>query len=276
MIMTAAATDRSTQDATQTHTKKKTTTTRKHSTRTSSNKSNTTKKQKTTGGVKLLSVLHTCPRSKFPQEIRTTAVASVKPPQVLQTLLKRHGFHSLRIKAKTANYQLPVSEIRQASLGKKLLEAVDTSNLTILDSLFRQGVSPNASNKFGDDILFTVCKRSNQAVFAKLSDFAVNVRIVDTLGRTPLHYCAWAQRLDTTMVQSLLTMDPQQLFVEDYRGQTPLDHVNDEVAAEWNSFLFHHFASLYGSGLPSVTDLSSRTIEKETPEHVQAIRNIVA
>jgi hypothetical protein len=228
----------------------------------------------------LLSVLHTSSRSLHAMVVRTTPVAAVKPMTVLQNLLKKHGMPSLRIRAVNNNHHsggskqyqttnpaiMAVNELRKASFGSKLLTAVDASDIVTLRWLFAHGVSPNPCNKFADDVLFTICKRSaaadnavvvvaattpsattttTDAVFDCFIDHGTNVRVVDANGRTCLHYCAWAETFNEHIVATILRQDPYQLFREDYRGQTPLDHVHDSVAADWNAFLQQHFNRLY-------------------------------
>jgi hypothetical protein len=252
--------------------------------------------------VKLLSVLHTSSRSQQPMVVRTTPVAAVKPNTVLQHLLKKHGMPSLRIRANNNKQQqqssaagtfsnTSISALRLASFGSKLLTAVDAADLATLRQMFALGVSPNPCNKFADDVLFTTCKRSsssssdaaaatttanaaatasfdktfnanNNAVFDCFIQHGANVRVVDQTGRTCLHYCAWAESFNEHIVSTLLRHDPYQLFREDYRGQTPLDHVHDGVAAEWNEFLRQHFDRLYGAGrLPAL--IQSLKVQRE-------------
>jgi hypothetical protein len=212
--------------------------------------------------------------------VRTTPVAAVKPTTVLQTLLKKHGMPSLRIRVMNNNhhsggskqYQMTnpainaINELRLSSFGSKLLTAVDASDIATLRSLFAHGVSPNPCNKFADDVLFTICKRSaaaddnavatpaaamtatttpTNAVFDCFIDHGADVRVVDANGRTCLHYCAWAETFNEHVVTTILRQDPYQLFREDYRGQTPLDHVHDSVATDWNAYLQQHFGHLY-------------------------------
>jgi hypothetical protein len=241
--------------------------------------------------------------------VRTTPVAAVKPTTVLQTLLKKHGMPSLRIRVVNNNhhsggskqYQMTnpainaVNELRLSSFGSKLLTAVDASDIGTLRSLFAHGVSPNPCNKFADDVLFTICKRSaaadnvaatstpatatamtttpTNAVFDCFIDHGADVRVVDANGRTCLHYCAWAETFNEHMVTTILRQDPYQLFREDYRGQTPLDHVHDSVAADWNAYLQQHFNRLYyraGQWPEMIQSMNQQQQQQQNSSHNEA------
>jgi hypothetical protein len=88
-----------------------------------------------------------------------------------------------------------------------------------------------------DSILDLVCKRNNVAIFQCLSEHGSDLRVVDGFGRTPLHHCAWASSFTREIAEAIVERDPLQLFIEDKRGQTPMEYVRVDIMPEWSEFL---------------------------------------
>jgi len=170
---------------------------------------------------------------------RTSKVATgVLPQSVFERLLKKAGHGELqRIKNDDAEYDAAPSSLQLASFGTHLVKAVHTSDLKLLSALLQCGLSPNPCNQFRDSVVDLVCKRANSDIFQCLLEHGSDLQTVDGFGRTPLHHCCWASTFSRPIVDSILERDPVQLLIEDKHGQTPLEYVRPDLAAEWIEYL---------------------------------------
>ena len=160
------------------------------------------------------------------------------PQDVLMKLVEEQGHPELqRIKSEDAGYDTMPSPLQLSSFGTQVVQAVHTSDAEMLGKLLSCGLSPNPCNQFRDSILDLVCKRNNLAIFNCLLEHGSDIRVVDGFGRTPLHHCAWASNFTREIAEAILERDPLQLFIEDKRGQTPLEYVRTDTMSEWSEFL---------------------------------------
>ena len=154
-------------------------------------------------------------------------------------LLQTRGFSpgQLRIKADAAAYDTTPSPLQLASFGTELVRVIHTSDLDKLSQMLQCGLSPNPCNQFRDSIVDLVCKRANASVFRMLLEHGCDLRVCDGFGRTPLHHCGWASTFSPEIATIILQNDWRQLFLEDKRGQTPLEYVREELFDDWITFL---------------------------------------
>lgn len=153
-------------------------------------------------------------------------------------LVKQQGHGELaRIKSEDAGYDTMPSPLQLSSFGTQVVHAVHTDDVTMLGKLLACGLSPNPCNQFRDSILDLVCKRNNVTIFNCLLEHGSDIRVVDGFGRTPLHHCGWASQFSREIAEAILERDPLQLFIEDKRGQTPMEYVRADIMTEWSEFL---------------------------------------
>jgi ankyrin repeat protein len=162
-----------------------------------------------------------------------------------------------RIRAEQSGYDTVPSPLQLASFGTELVKAVHESDVVKLGRLLATGLSPNPCNQFRDSIVDLVCKRANADIFQCLVDHGCDLRVCDGFGRTPLHHCCWASEFNAEIATLILRTDPQQLFMEDKRGQTPLEYVRSDQASEWMEYLETNANLLFptGGSLPPVLSL---------------------
>lgn len=165
---------------------------------------------------------------------------TVTPYEHLKTILAERGFTIPKTKSSEAGYVTTPSPLQLASFGTKLVKAVHASDAPLLSSLLECGLSPNPCNQFRDSILDLVCKRANEPIFQCLLDHNADLQVCDGFGRTPLHHAAWASTFSSVIVHAILKRDPSQAFLEDNRGQTPLEYVRPSLVSQWISFLDEH------------------------------------
>ena len=166
--------------------------------------------------------------------------STTTPQEFVNRILRERGYgeaNQVRISAEKAGYDTVPSPLQLASFGTELVMAVHTSDVPKLRQLLSCGLSPNPCNQFRDSIVDLVCKRANEAVFACLMEHGCDLRICDGFGRTPLHHCCWASEFSPEIAHTIIKRDWQQLFMEDKRGQTPLEYVRNSMAQDWLQFL---------------------------------------
>ena len=222
--------------------------------------------------------------SKKPPAIRRRQGAKSSrlesPQDVLERMLSLRGYAlpgntiSLRIKAEEANYDITPSPLQLASFGTEVVRAVHHSEVEKLGQLLSTGLSPNPCNQFRDSIVDLVCKRGNAPVFRCLLEHGCDLRICDGFGRTPLHHCCWAAEFCSEIATMILQVDPQQILMEDKRGQTPLEYVRAEQAAEWIEFLedkANRFFPTGGTLAPTISLRNTRDANGHIPDPPRAL-----
>lgn len=206
--------------------------------------------------------------------------ARVESPQdVLERITSLRGMvfsdngNSLRIKSERACYDTSPSPLQLASFGTELVKAIHLSDVEKLGRLLATGLSPNPCNQFRDSIVDLVCKRGNSIVFKCLVEHRCDLRVCDGFGRTPLHHCCWASEFSSDIASSILETDLQQLFMEDKRGQTPLEYVRPEQANDWIEFLENNANKFFpsGSSLPPILSLKQTRENGSLPDPANAL-----
>lgn len=184
------------------------------------------------------------PKSSMPSEI---SVETSEPPkkkravcrkieaavEVLKRLCEARGYGFTRISAEDAGYETTPSGLQLSSFGTEMVKAAHMDDIDRLDDLLSCGLSPNPCNQFRDSLTDLVCKRGKSDVFRSFLRHGMDVRVCDGFGRTPLHHCAWSNTFNSFIVNEILQRDIWQLFVEDKRGQTPLEYLRNDVALDW-------------------------------------------
>lgn len=193
------------------------------------------------------------------RNVLTGKAARIESPQdYLERMIRLRAFAvspgGRRISAEAAGYDTTPSPLQLASFGTELVKAIHESDVTKLGRLLAAGLSPNPCNQFRDSIVDLVCKRANAPIFQCLIDHGCDVRVCDGFGRTPLHHCCWASEFNAEIATLILQSDLQQLFMEDKRGQTPLEYVRPDQAALWIEYLENHANQFFptGGGLPPI------------------------
>lgn len=210
---------------------------------------------------------------------KSTRVES--PQDVLERMTALRGYRFsnskastvMRIKADDACYDTVPSPLQLASFGTELVKAIHISDVEKLGRLLGAGLSPNPCNQFRDSIVDLVCKRANASVFRCLVEHGCDLRVCDGFGRTPLHHCCWASEFSADIASIILKTDPQQLFMEDKRGQTPLEYVRPDQAVPWIDFLETNVSTLFpqGGSLPPIVSLKLARENGQLPDPANAL-----
>lgn len=191
------------------------------------------------------------------------------PYHALELLVQERGYGSnIRITSEEAGYDAVPSPLQLASFGTEVVKAVHTSDPKRLGELLSTGLSPNPCNQFRDSIVDLVCKRANEEIFQCLLEQGSELRVCDGFGRTPLHHCCWASEFSSEIAGAILQRDLLQLFIEDKRGQTPLEYVRPNLADAWIEFLEEHVNEFFpiGGSIPVVRNMKEQRPEGSIPD----------
>jgi hypothetical protein len=191
---------------------------------------------------------------RYKKKKGTKSTRLESPLDALQRILSLQGYGPItRIPAESAQYETVPSPLQLASFGTELVKAIHASDTQHLSNLLETGLSPNPCNKFRDSMIDLVCKRANGEIFKCLVNHGCDLRVCDGFGRTPLHHCCWASEFSPTIAETILEIDWLQLFIEDKRGQIPLEYIRPDQAAEWVEFLEDNRQRLFPPGGRSPT-----------------------
>jgi hypothetical protein len=203
---------------------------------------------------------------------KSTRVES--PQDSLDRILSLQGYGKApRIPADDVKYETVPSPLQLASFGTELVQAIHTSNVDKLGKLLETGLSPNPCNKFRDSIVDLVCKRANAPIFQCLVDHGCDLRVCDGFGRTPLHHCCWASEFSAEIAEVIIRRDWQQLFIEDKRGQTPLEYIRPDQAPDWIEFLEDNRDRFFpmGGTIPPIQSMKNTRTDNHLPDPPNAL-----
>ena len=136
----------------------------------------------------------------------------------------------------TAYYNAP-SALQLASFGLYFTDLVQQGRVDKLSEALDVGLSPNACNVHGESIVHTACRLANVKTFDVLIEAGCDIQISDDYGRTPLHDACGATEPNFELVEKLLSIDRQLLFLADKRGHLPLSYTRQRHWSRWLQFL---------------------------------------
>lgn len=165
-----------------------------------------------------------------------TPLPSMSPHAYLQKLLVSRGYSTKHYCSLEGGYYCRPTPLQCASYGIRVVSAVRTSNVELIDALLSAGLSSNPCNKFGESILHMVCRRGEHALLKVLLDHGSTIQVSDDFGRTPLHDACWTAKPCFKSVEMLLERDLRLLHIVDCRGSPPLEYVKKESWSAWVDF----------------------------------------
>ena len=122
------------------------------------------------------------------------------------------------------------------------VNAVQANDVERLRSLLESGHFMQASNRFGESILHTSCRRGlTDVVGFFLNEAHVSPRVRDDMGRTPMHDACWLTGPPNhDIMKMLIGAAPEMLLSRDKRGHSPFDYARREYWSNWVTFLNEH------------------------------------
>lgn len=137
------------------------------------------------------------------------------------------------------SYFISLTEEQQLAYDNEKVGAVQNNDLDSLREMFHSGEIMQTSNRFGESLLHTACRRGfTDIVHFFLYEAGVCPRIRDDMGRTPMHDACWSSCAPNhDLMRMLIEMAPEMLLSRDSRGHTPFDYARREHWPNWVMFL---------------------------------------
>lgn len=155
------------------------------------------------------------------------------------------------------------------------VNAVQANDVATLRALFASGHHMQASNRFGESILHTSCRRgATDVVRFFLEEANVSSRVRDDMGRTPMHDACWLSGPPNhDIMKMLIGCAPEMLLSRDKRGHSPFDYARREYWPNWVAFLNEHRQYIVNSLVSSCLTMKG---SDSLTDSVEGLRNDVA
>jgi Ankyrin repeats (3 copies) len=179
--------------------------------------------------------------AKDEEQQSTKSSNGVKPSEKLQSLLSEAGYTYKTYdytSLSTMGFFIKLTSAQINLYDTDLVRTVRDQDLTALQE--RRAVVPSlhAGNKFGETILHASCRRAAfPMVQYLLADGGHPVRVCCDYGRTVLHDAAWTCTPNLAVIDLLLNVCPDLLYVCDRRGYTALDYIPKDQYSVWCDYL---------------------------------------
>jgi hypothetical protein len=152
-------------------------------------------------------------------------------------MIKSRGYPTATSATLESPFYHKPTPLQLASYGVVVVNLIRNEDVEGLEEVMEAGLSPNASNSYGESIVHQICRRCSVLMLDVLLRANCEVISSDDHGRTPLHYACWAPEPNFPLVERLLETDMQLLHMVDSRGHTPLSYTRQEHWSEWLQFL---------------------------------------
>lgn len=145
-------------------------------------------------------------------------------------------------RVKHESYYRPFTEEHLLAYTQEKVNAVQGNDVETLRTLLKAGHGMHASNRFGESMLHTSCRRGfTETVEFFIKEARVSPRIRDDMGRTPMHDVCWSSAAPNHhIMKMLICAAPEMLLSKDNRGHSPFDYARREHWPNWVSFLNEH------------------------------------
>jgi ankyrin repeat protein len=180
--------------------------------------------------------------SALPARLVQRCDSATNPQDYLSSLLSERG-----VKVQVQSYNAVPSnffeETREEEINAydfDVLKAIRESDLEQLRSFHKAGRPLKCSNRFGESLLHLACRKGLVPVVDFLiNEVGVPLRVVDDIGRSPLHDAFWTCDPNYELVDLLLNECPDLLYISDKRGHAPLMYARRNDWVKWNKYLQH-------------------------------------
>lgn len=137
------------------------------------------------------------------------------------------------------HFFVPLTPAALAGYDMALVQAVRRQDVEQLRAWHHQGRCLHAGNPYGETILHAAARRGATAVVKLLLYECrdVPVQVCCDYQRTVLHDACWTVTPHWDCIELILDACPDLLFVQDCRGNTPLQYVPKEHWGDWCRFL---------------------------------------
>jgi len=142
-------------------------------------------------------------------------------------------------RVKHESYFLAYTDQHLHAYTSDVVNAVQGNDAKTLRALFESGHLMQASNRFGESMLHTSCRRGYPDVVEFfINEAKVSPRVRDDMGRTPMHDACWSSASPNHHIMKMLICTaPELLLSKDKRGHSPFDYARREYWPNWVTFL---------------------------------------
>eukprot|EP00804_Cyclotella_cryptica_P030642 CCRYP_015680-RA/>CCRYP_015680-RA protein AED:0.35 eAED:0.35 QI:0/-1/0/1/-1/0/1/0/249 len=164
------------------------------------------------------------------------------------------------------SYFISLSDEQQLAYNHEKVNAVQNNDVDALRELLHSGEIMQTSNRFGESLLHTACRRGfTEMVQFFLYEAGVCPRVRDDMGRTPMHDACWASCAPNhTLMKMLIAEAPEMLLSRDVRGHSPFDYARREHWPNWVAFLNENRQFIVNSFLSSCLDGDSVSTQSQS------------
>lgn len=123
----------------------------------------------------------------------------------------------------------------------EIMAAVREEKMDVLRTMHESGRCLQCCNRFGESLLHMACRRGFlEVVKFMIEEANVSLYVKDDYGRTPMHDACWAPVPNFPLMKLLIENAPEQIFLSDVRGHTPLSYTRRGDWQEWKKWLVEH------------------------------------
>lgn len=156
-------------------------------------------------------------------------------------LCQANGFDvKIQSTASCDAFQTPTQEEIEL-YDNEVISAVREQQMDVLRAMHNTGRRLQCCNQFGESLLHMACRRGLlNAVEFMIGEANVSLYVKDDYGRTPMHDACWAPAPNFPLMKLLVETAPEQLFLSDIRGHTPLSYARKSDWRAWKAWLLEH------------------------------------
>jgi hypothetical protein len=169
---------------------------------------------------------------------------SIRPSDYAKSVFKSNGHNVKRIQTSYEKNRLQTPTLKMVqSYLPRILNIVRCGDLKGLEQAYNDGVTIQCCNRFGESLLHLACRRSHTNIVRFLLEHSQKelpnmLHLRDDYQRTPLHDACWTAEPNFELVDLLLRYAPEQIVMEDVRGNTPFDYVRPADYGMWLKFIW--------------------------------------
>jgi len=182
----------------------------------------------------------------------------VDPDEYLVLLVQ--ALHGVTLKVKKGSdlqdYFHTITEEQMAAYNMQVVSVTRDGSLKDVKAFFDTNgrSSLDCFNRFGEGLLNMTCRRGFKEVvqFLLSDDVALDVRVHDDYGRSPMHDACWNPEPQLDICTWLAQKDPSLFLVADKRGFTPFQYARQSDWPVWREFLHQNTRLLEGLLRPEI------------------------
>jgi len=192
------------------------------------------------------SIPSTSVQDSVKQRLDMDLVDSEKSPtDFVLALCHSNGFNAKIQPTSSCDTFQPPTEEQIDLYDIEVMTAVREQKIDVLRSMYEGGRCLQCCNRFGESLLHMACRRGYvDVVRFMITEANVSLYVKDDYGRTPMHDACWAPVPNFPLMELLLEHAPEQIFLSDVRGHTPLSYTRKGDWIAWKKWLVEHEALL--------------------------------